>query len=142
MAANLTNIGEEYALETALEGVSLTVGLYNDGTDGATDTFDLADLTTEPEDGNYSRQTITGTLEKNGDGHWQVVNSSQVSFDVSDTTGTVDAYFVVANFQSDDASDGSATDHIIITGSLAQSRDLSQLDTLNISASGVGAEID
>ena len=74
-------------------------------------------------------------------GDWEVNNDSQVSFDVTSTTGTVDAYFIVVNFQAVDTADGSATDHIIATGQLSQSRDLSQIDTLNLAAGSVGISI-
>lgn len=142
MAALLTDLGEEYVLETALSGVTLTVGLYNDSTDSITDTEDLADITTEPSDGNYARQSgVTFDLSDNGSGDWQLDNDNQISFDVTNTTGTVDSYFIVANFQADDTGDGSATDHLIATGSLSQSRDLSQIDTLNLSAGTVGFSI-
>jgi len=142
MAAILTDLGEEYTLETALAGVSLTVGLYNDSTDAVSDTDDISDLTSEPSDGNYARQSDTFNLSDNGSGNWQLDNDNQLTFDVTNTTGTVDSYFIVANFQADDTGDGSATDHMIATGSLSQSRDLSQIDTLNVSAGTVGFSLD
>lgn len=142
MAAVLTDIGEEYVLKNNLDAASLTVGLYNDATDTAGDTTDLADLTTEPSDGNYVRQSMTAELVDNTSQNWQFQNNAQISFDVTDTTGTVDSYFIVANFTSTDASDGSATDHIIATGALSQSRDLSQIDTLNLAGGSVGASLD
>lgn len=140
MAQLLTDLGEEWTLKTALEGASVTLGLYNDGTDGITDTGDLADITTEPGDGNYARQAMTIDLaDLNGD--WEARNAAQLSFDVTNTTGTVDGYFIVANFQASDTGDGSATDHLVITGALSQSRDLSQIDTLNIDAGSAGISL-
>lgn len=140
MPANLTNVGEEYVLKNDVNG-SYTVLLYNDSTDAATDSFDLANMTTEPSDGNYARQTITFILS-NPTGSWQAANNSDVVFDTSNTTGSVDAYAIVSNFTSEEAGDASAQDHIIVTGALAQTRDLSQIDTLTLSAGGVGLSLD
>lgn len=140
MAHILTDLGEEYTLETALEGVSLTVGLYDDSTDSIGDTDDVDDITSEPSDGNYSRQSMTGTLTDT-DGDWQIENDGELTFDVTDTTGTVDSYFIIANFQADDTSDTEDEDHLVATGALSQSRDLSQIDTLTISAGSVGWSI-
>lgn len=140
MAAILTDLGEEYTLETALSGVSLTVGLYDDSTDAISDTNDIADITTEPNDGNYVRQTITIELA-DVSGNWTARNSAAITFDVTNTTGSVDSYFIVANFTADDTGDAGATDHLIATGSLSQIRDLSQIDTLNVSAGSVGYSI-
>ena len=138
MASLLTDLGEEYALETALNGVTLTVGLYNDGTDAITDTDDLAALTTEPAGASYARQSDTFALVDNGSGNWQLDNDTQLTFDTSDSSNTVDSYFIVANFTADDTGDASVTDHMIATGALSQSRDLSQIDTLNIDAGSAG----
>lgn len=140
MSHILTDLGEEYTLKTALEGATISVGLYNDTTDAISDTDDLDAITTEPSDGNYARQSGTLTLvDESGD--WAAENSSEISFDVVDTTGTVDSYLVVANFQASDTGDASATDHLICTGALSQSRDLSQIDTLNISANSLGWKV-
>lgn len=139
MAANLTNIGEEYVLKNDVRG-SFSVLLYNDATDGATDSFDISNLTTEPTDGFYSRQSTSFTAS-NPSGNWQIANSSDLVFNVTDTTGSVDAYAIVANFTSAEAGDGSATDHIIVTGALSMTRDLTQIDTLTLSSGGVGFSI-
>ena len=140
MSHILTDLGEEYTLETALEGVNVTIGLYDDSTDAIGDTNDIADITTEPSDGNYARQTDTLTLvDESGD--WAAETSSQASFDVTDTTGTVDSYFVIANFQADDTGDSASNDHLICTGALSQSYDLSNVDTLNIDTGTIGWKI-
>lgn len=142
MAAILNDLGEEWLIKTNADSASLDVGLYDDGTDSITDTEDLADITTEPSDGNYSRQTGVAMSAADLSGDWGFDNDSQVSFDVSGTTGSVDSWFMVANFQAVDTGDGGATDHLILTGSLSQSYDLSNVDTLNINAGGVGLSID
>jgi hypothetical protein len=137
MSHILTDLGEEWVLETALEGVSVTIGLYNDGTDSIGDTDDLSALTSEPSDGNYARQSASLTLaDESGD--WAAKTGSDVTFDVTNTTGTVDSYFIVANFTADDTGDSGANDHLVSTGELSQNRDLSQIDTLTISAGSMG----
>jgi hypothetical protein len=142
MSHILNDLGEEYALETALEGTSISVGLYHDVNNSVTigDTSDIGDIEgdTEPSSGNYARQTDTFTLIDNASNNWQAVNTNTISFDVTDTTELVDSYFVVVNFQADDTGDGSATDHLILTGALSQERDLSQIDTLEVNAESLG----
>lgn len=140
MSHVLTDLGEEYALETALEGSSITVGLYHDVNNSTeiSDTSDIADIDSEPSSGNYTRQTDTFTLVDNTSNNWQAVNASTITFDVTDSTSLVDSYFVVVNFQADDTGDGSATDHLILTGGLSQERDLSQIDTLEVNAQSLG----
>ena len=141
MATGLHDTGEEY-YQDELSGEQFDVGLFDDSTDNLVDSSDVADITTEPSDGNYTRQTgITfSSADENGD--WTLTNDSQVSFDVTDTTGDVDSYFIVVNFDSDDASDGGTpTDHLLATGSLSQSYALNNLDTLNLSAGGIGTSL-
>ena len=140
MAAHLTDIGEEYVIKNDVRG-AVTVLLFNDTTDAATDAFDLADVTSEPADGNYARQTAN-FVATNPSGNWQVANDADLVFDVGNTTGSVDAYAVVATFTSEEAGDGSATQHIIVTGALSLTRDLTQIDTLTLSTGGVGFSLD
>lgn len=139
MGAILTDLGEEWVLKNDISTATVTLGLYNDTTDAITDTEDLADIITEPSDGNYVRQSAT--LEADDDGDWHAQTSAQVTFDVTSTTGTVDSYFIMVNFQATDTADGVATDHLVATGALSQSRDLSQIDTLNITAGSAGIKL-
>jgi len=139
MSHILTDLGEEYTLETALEGTSISVGLYNDSTDAITDTDDLAAINTEPSGSAYTQQATTLTLTDDGD--WQAEISADAVFDTSDSTQSVDSYFLVANFQADDTGDGSATDHLICTGALSQSYDLSSVDHLTVSAGTAGFSV-
>lgn len=144
MAYIVTDLGEEFTFETDYQGssVSLDVGLYNDGTDSISDSNDLSDITTEPGNSNYARQSDTfNPSDLSGD--WGVDNDNKLTFDFSDqsTSETVDSWFLVANFQADDTGDGSANDHLIATGGLSQSRDIGSIDTLEISAGGVGYKI-
>lgn len=134
MANFLTDIGEEWLVETAVDGATVTVGLYNDSTDTITDADDLAAITTEPTGAAYARQSSTvATLQIGGDFGFD--NDVQLQFDVSDSNETVDHGFFIVNFQSDTvAGDGAAVDHLVAVAQLTQSRDLSQIDQLTIAA--------
>lgn len=146
MSYQLNNIGEEFLARMALRRdtiavpASLTLGLYLEATDLLTETDDLAAITTEPADGNYARRTITIDnadiiLSKVG-GNWQMElseNGINLVFDVIGTTGSVDAWFVVATFQSTEAGDAVPTAHLIANGALSATYNLSLLDTLNVS---------
>lgn len=138
----ITNIGEEWFVEAALNGESVDVGLFNNSTDSLSDTSTLSDITTEPGGGAYSRQsTAVSTLAIGSDFGFD--NDSQLQFDVSDSSNTVDHVFVVVNFQSDGvAGDGSATDHLVGIAALTQSRDISGLSTLTISAGDLEVSAD
>lgn len=146
MTVSLHDTGEEYILDVVMDGTetrvtSVTIGLYNDGTDALTDSSDVGDITTEPTGSAYARQTVTldATDVTNSDvsGDWES-EFVQQTFDVSDSSQDVDAYFVVVNFDSDDAGDaGTATDHLFFTGTLDQSYNLGQIDTFNLDSAGV-----
>lgn len=125
-----------------LDAETVDVGLYDDSVDGITDADDLGAITTEPGDGNYARQATEGVTAENIGGDWGIDNDTVITFDVTNTSGTVDSYFFVANFDSAEAGDaGTATDHLVVTGSLSQSYDLSNLDTLEISAGTAGVTV-
>ena len=141
MAAILTDLGEEWMITNDLDAASVDVGLYNDSTDSISDTDDIGSITTEPSDGNYSRAAGEALSASDISGDWGVDNDGTITFDVTDTTGTVDSYFFVANFQASDTGDGSSQDHLVLTGSLSQSYELSNLDTLEISAGTSGVTV-
>lgn len=144
MAHVLTDIGEEYTLKTALEGTTITVGLYHDANNTTTigEGSDVSDFDTEPASGNYSRQNNQLTIMDNESNNWQAVNNTTITFDVTDTTENVDSYFIIVNFTSEDTDDTDATDHLIVTGGLSQERDLSQIDTLEVNANSLGFSLD
>jgi len=140
MSFILTDLGEEWYTKTNADGATLTLGLYNDGTDAISDTDDVAAITTEPSGSAYARQsTAVSAADLSGD--WGFDNDNQEQFDTSDSTQTVDGYFLIATFQASDTGDGSAQDHLIATGALSQSRNLSDIDTLKISAGGIGVKV-
>lgn len=140
-----TQYGEEYVFTTNTDGASLTVGVYNDGTDTIGDTDDISSITTEPGNTNYSRQSDTFSVENPAGSDVVLNNDSQLTFDFSDQTAseTVDSYFVVVSFTSDVvAGEGTASTHLLFTGALDQGRDIGSIDTLNISAGGVELELE
>lgn len=143
MARVLTDLGEEWLTKTGLATATVQIGLYDDAAAGTTgdsiaDTSDLP-ITSEPADGNYVRQTNVGmSAFDSGAGDWGIQNDAQVSFDVTNTTGTVDSWFMVANFQAADTGDTVANDHLVCTGALSQEYDLSNNTAMDINAGGVG----
>lgn len=140
MSFILTDLGEEYVMKNDTGAADLDAGLYNDGTDAISDTDDVAAISTEPGGASYARQvTPVSTADLSGD--WGFDNDNQEQWDTSDSTQTVDGYFLVANFQAVDTGDGAATDHLIATGALSQSRNLTDIDTLKISAGGIGVTV-
>lgn len=116
---------------------SVSIGLYNDGTDSLSDSNDVGDITTEPSDGNYSRQTVSldggdVTLTQDGSGNLQA--EFTVTFDVTNTTGSVDAWFAVVTFTSDIVgTDTGATDHLLTTVALdGGSRNIGENDQVDL----------
>jgi len=120
--------------DTITRDDTIEVLLYDDSTDALTDSSDVGDITTEPTDGDYARQTFTlddtdVTLSEE-DG--QIRAEATVTFDVTDTTGTVDATQTVVDFQSDVVNDESdANPHFLYSATLDfGTADLSQFDNL------------
>lgn len=146
MAGELHTIGEEFQVRHLYKGdvakpASVTVGLYDDGTDALTEADDLSAITTEPSDGNYARQAVSLdsadiVITKNANGNYQAEltndGGTDLEFDLQGTTGNINAYFVVITFQSDEAGDGSAQDHILLSKQLSQTYQLDSLDTLTL----------
>lgn len=134
MSFILTNIGEEYIIENNANGDTIKVGLYDDSTDAISDTDNVSAITTEPSGASYARQSSTVTT-KQISGDFGFDNDSKLSFDTSNSSQTVDGAFAVFNFTSDTVGgQTSATDNLVGTAGLSQSRDLSQIDTLEIAA--------
>jgi hypothetical protein len=143
----LVDLGEEFVVKNDLEGVSVDIGLYNDATDGLTDTSDISDISTEPGNANYSRQSTTlSVLDISG--NWGAETATDISFDFSDVQPgdtedvTVDTGFVVVNFQAEDTGDGSANDHLFGNFALTQDRQTREFDELQISAGDAEVTLD
>jgi len=108
-SSGYTNVGEELAQkltwrqDLVTRDTTLEVLVFDDATDTTSDTSDVGDITTEPTDGNYTRQTVTldsadVTLSIDaGD----LRATATVTFDMDGTTGTADAWGAVVDFQSD-----------------------------------------
>ena len=134
--------GEEWAQKLAFRQDEITrettveVLLYDDDTDALTDSDDVGDITTEPTDGNYTRQTFTldsADVELSvSDG--QILAEASVLFDLIDTTGTVNASGTVVEFQSDVFNDEEGENpHLLYTAELnIGTQDLSNFDELEI----------
>lgn len=133
MASFATDWGEEWYTDTNVDGATVTVGLYNDSTDSLGESSDVADVTTEPSGAAYARQSSAVTTTTIS-GDYGPDNDSDLVFDTSDSSQTVDHAFIIVNFQSSRAGDGSATDHIVAVDALDSSRDLSSVDSVTISA--------
>lgn len=140
--------GEEFLQKTGWRAdlvtrpTSIQVGLFDSSDAGLTvnDSMDITDITTagaEPSGGNYARQTanLDGSdvaISENTDGDWEIDVADQVFTPDGTDSKTVDAYFVILPFNSTTAGDTAANDHIMFTGDLSQSRDLSQIDELTV----------
>lgn len=132
MANELFNLGEEFITKNSWQNTDVTFGLYDESTDSLGDTADVSDISTEPSDGNYQRQT--GTVESadvkkiNGNWGWELV----VTFDVIDTTGDVDAAFVLTSFQAEETGDTQENEHLLAAAFLTQTRTLEDYDEIEI----------
>jgi len=134
--------GEEWAQKTTYRQDNIVtrdnvdILLYDDSTDALTDSDDIGAITTEPTTGNYTRQTETldtsaFSLSVSGGDLRVTLNTS---FDVTNTTETVDALAVVVDLQSDIVNaEGTQNEHLVISSLFSGgSRDLSGIDTLNL----------
>lgn len=132
----LTAAGEEYTVKNALDAASIIVGVYNDATDGLTDTSvdPSTEITTEPSNTNYARQTVAVSAAETAADQWGVENDTSFSFDFSDQTAseTVDAFFLLINFNSTEG--GGTGDWIVGTAAMTQSRDIGSVDSIDVAA--------
>jgi hypothetical protein len=131
----ITDLGEEQLIKNGYDALTVTVGVYNDSTDNVTESDDLAAITSEPSNTNYSTASVTFTASDLS-GDWGVDNDSQFTFDFSDQTSSqnIDTFYIQYNFQAVDTGDGSATDHLIATAGMTQTRDIGSIDSLDVAA--------
>lgn len=144
MTTQLHDTGEEFVMDvvfrsdTVTKPSNVTVGLFNDSTDSLSDGSNVSDITTEPSGGAYARQSAAfdggDFTNANSGGDWQTTISDQ-TFDTSDSTQDVDAYFIAVSYSSDDA--GTDSDHLFWTGQLDQQYDLNSVDSLTLSGAGL-----
>lgn len=149
------DLGEELIariLESELSHpADLTWLIFNDQQqdgDDLTPQSRLDDITTEPDGSDYGRITYqwgTDTFVDLSGGDSVVVldpaDDSIPTFETSDATTVVDSWAVLASWQSDKASDSSATLHLVSSGSLGDRYELDkfeylQPDTMGINISG------
>ena len=140
---HLHDYGEEYFQKQALntgdiDATNCYVGLYlNDPEEGGDDLEDSSNIdaiTTEPDDGNYERAEIpldSENIEILTDGENAVAEFNDIELDILDTTGEVDSWFVVINFESDYAGDTAPSDNLVLSGRLNVAEP-EELDNLNI----------
>lgn len=128
----MPKVGEEYTQRLLANDLAIitswSVSLYNDSTDSLLDTSDIGDITTEPTGTSYSRQSVSlsadVTLGVNASDNVYIEVDNQ-TFDVSDCSQDVDAYFVIVSYQSTVVnSESGANDHILFNGSLNQTINL------------------
>ena len=120
--------------DTITRDDTIEVLLYDDSVDELTDSSDVGDITTEPDDGDYERQTFTlddedvTLTQENG----QLRAEATVTFNVSGTTGEVDATQTIVDFQSDIVNaETEANPHFLYSATLDfGTADLSQFDNL------------
>jgi len=135
MATGLLTTGELFIQQSSFKINDITrppsvdILLYNDSTDSIIDGDNLTDVSTEPGGTSYSRQSVNldgnaVTIQENVNGNVEFVFDN-VTFDVSDSTNTVDSYGIVANFDATLLSEGVNGDNLIATGALDTSQDLS-----------------
>lgn len=127
--------------DTITKPTSVQISLFNDSTDALSDGSDVGDITTEPSGSAYAKQSASidtsDFTNSDSSGDWQTTIADQ-TFDTSDSSQSVDAYYIVVNFDSDDTSDGgTATDHLFWSGNLDQTYDLGSVDSLTLSGAGL-----
>jgi len=123
MTTQLYNNGELAVLDGGLGSRSVDFGLYNDSTDALSDSATYADITTEPSGASYSVQTASGgSVALNGSNDGEITYSDQ-TFDVSDSSESVDAAYVR----------DSSTGDLLFAVSLDQTYDLSSVDEFVLS---------
>lgn len=101
MTQQVFDNGETFTLENDLNGTTFEVGLYNDSTDNLSDSAGYADITTEPSGGAYATQTQSSvTIDQDGNADAQITLDA-VTFNVSDSSNTVDSVYVRDNASGD-----------------------------------------
>lgn len=118
----LTLHGQERTVNAGLQ-LTYDYGLYNDTTDSIVkaDTDPATDITTEPSGAAYARQSVTVTGTETGVYSGNNGFEVSVTYDTSDSTGTVNGVFAV---------EGTEIHHT--AGPFSQDRDLSQIDQLDV----------
>lgn len=123
MGFNLTTQGQIQLSEEDFTNSNVLIGLYNDSTDSAPVNAQISDITTEP-----AADRQTATLSRSTVNNFIVFEAGQVTFDTASSTQTVDAYFFMRPTGTGK--------QVILTGQLQDTRDLSEIDELQVSNTG------
>jgi hypothetical protein len=124
MPALTTDYGEQWWADNALGGVTVTVTLYNQSSDGLGEGSDTGDITTEPSGSSYARQSSSVSTTSFGDGTYGYENDSTLTFDTSDSSQTVDHAAFIASV--------AGADHLVAIAPLNDTRDLSNFSEIKI----------
>jgi hypothetical protein len=127
MPNEVTDNGEEWVVDSNLDGQSVTVGLYNQVNDSLDDTSTESDITTEPTGSAYSRQSssVTTSADVVGDSYG-FENDSTLTFDTSDSSQTVDHVFILGNVPS------ISGDELVAIAALDSTRNLEDFTEIKI----------
>lgn len=130
-----------YVNETVSDPTPDGTALFGDANqsgrgDNLRDSDRLTDITTEPDDGGYTRATAQ-PIEIFDDGDdWFIRTSTDTVFDnLNATTGRVDAVAVLDNWQAE--GEGSPNDHLLFTAFLDQLYLLDQTDKHTVDANTI-----
>jgi len=141
MPPHLHRTGEEILLRSFFTQdvelpSTLEIGLFHDGTDHLTNGASLDDISTEATGDSYSRGTVTlgedFTAEINSSENWEI-DVDGVPFDGTDSDESVDSYFLIAMFESEETEEFDEGPHLVWSGLLDREYDLSGMGefTLN-----------
>lgn len=142
-STGLSDWGEEWEHKWAFRqdllgarDTTMEVLLYDDSTDQLTDASDVDAITTEPSDGNYTRQTFSldsSDVSVSVEGG-KLRAEATVTFDLTDTTGFVDASACVVSYQSTlvGSETGQNPHHVYSAGLDIGGQDLSNFTSLEV----------
>jgi hypothetical protein len=127
--AFLHDEGELLVLNSAFDGRTVEVGLFDNSTDSLTESDGYSAITTEPGGSDYSPASVSSPSVSQTSGT-TTVEMGNLTYQVSDATTSVN-YVYVKDVSSGD---------LIFTNSLDQAYDLNSIDTLDLS--NVGLSLD
>lgn len=145
MSHGLTDYGGEaitkhFWTDEVTRPSSVRIGLYNDTIDDLTSGQDVDAISTEPEGSNYSRASVdfgTDDMTSRTEGEDWYVEFDSRAFNTSDSSQTVDSYFVVMDYESAITGDASPNTHLIFTAPLDTDYDLSNYSSPTLERGGL-----
>lgn len=127
--AFLHDSGELLVLNSAFDGRTVEVGLFDNSTDSLSDSDGYSAITTEPDGSDYAPASVSNPNVSQTSGT-TTVEMGDLTYQVSDATTSVNYVFV---------RDSSSGD-LIFTNELDQAYDLNSIDTLDLSNVGLSLE--